>query len=60
MYSEEKYKMEVDLLHHKTKSHWVSNIKQKEDKYSRFDYSKNNADLVSGIIGVEGNMKDCR
>lgn len=52
--------MEVDLLHHKTKSHWVSNIKQKEDKYSRFDYSKNNADLVSGIIGVEGNMKDCR
>lgn len=52
--------MEVGLLHHKIKSHFVSNIKQKEDKYSRFDYSKNTAELVSGIIGTEGNMKDCR
>lgn len=52
--------MEVDLLHHKIKCHNVSNVKQKEDRYLRFDYSKISVNVTSGIIGIEGNMKDCR
>lgn len=52
--------MEVDFLAVKIVSHCVSNVKQKEDKYSRFDYSKISVNFISGIIGVEGNMKDCR
>jgi hypothetical protein len=38
----------------------VSNVKQSEDKFIRFDYSKVIINFTSGIIGGEGNMKDCR
>lgn len=52
--------MEVYQLYRKIKFQDISNVKQKEDKYSRFDYSKLRVDILSGITGVEGNMKDCR
>lgn len=48
------------LLGHRVKFQEVSNVKGREDKYSRFDYSKVRVDCSSTIIGVEGNMKDSR
>ena len=51
---------EVKILYHRIKSQNVSNVKQREDKYSRFDYSKVNVNFTSGIIGGEENMKDSR
>lgn len=50
----------MEILYHRIKSQNVSNVKQKEDKYSRFDYSKVSVNFTSGIIGGEGNMKDSR
>lgn len=47
-------------MYRRIKSLIVSNIKQSEDKYTRFDYSKLKINFTSGIIGVEGNMKDSR
>lgn len=47
-------------MYHRIKSQGVSDVKQKEDKYSRFDYSKISVNFTSGTIGGEGNMKDSR
>lgn len=48
------------ILHHSIKSQNVSNVKQREDKYSRYDYSKVSVNFNSAIIGEEGNIKDSR
>lgn len=47
-------------MYHKLKYQTVSNVKQREDKYSRVDYSKTSFNPPSGLVGIEGNMKDCR
>jgi hypothetical protein len=52
--------MEVAVMYHKLKYQNVSTLKQREDKYSRFDYSKTSINIPSGLVGIEGNIKDCR
>lgn len=52
--------MEVCFVYCRIKYQEVSTVKQREDKNSRFDYSKVRVNFISGIIGVEGNMKDSR
>jgi hypothetical protein len=47
-------------LFYKGKHIDVSNIKQKEDKYERFDYGKVRVDYSSLIVGENENIKDSR
>lgn len=47
-------------MFYKGKKQDVSIVKQREDKYSRFDYGKFRVDMASGIIGQEENIKDSR
>jgi hypothetical protein len=47
-------------LYYKDKRPEVSSVKQREDKYSRFDYGKVRVDFSSGLVGENQNIKDSR
>lgn len=47
-------------MYYKSKSVEVSNFKQIEDKYARFDYGCTKVDLASGIRGLKEKIRDCR
>lgn len=38
----------------------VSTVKQREDRFSRYDYGKVRVDMASGLIGENENIKDSR
>jgi hypothetical protein len=47
-------------MYYKSKVVDVSKVKQFEDKYFRFDYTKTKIDIVSGLRGYKEIIKDCR
>lgn len=47
-------------MYNKSKLIEVSNVKQIEDKYFRFEYDKASVDIGSGIRGLDNKIRDCR
>lgn len=47
-------------MYYKGKRTKVSDVKQYEDKGTRFDYEKFRVDFQSSLIGSEENIKDSR
>ncbi|WP_168190152.1 hypothetical protein [Caloramator sp. E03] len=47
-------------MFYKSKRQDISNIKQIEDKNSRYDYGKVKVDLASGLVGDNEKIRDSR
>lgn len=47
-------------MHYKSKKVDVSNFKQIEDKFSRFEYEKITIDVASGLRGIDEKIKESR
>jgi hypothetical protein len=47
-------------MYYKSKAIDVSKVKQNEDKYFRFDYTKTRIDVASALRGYKETIKDSR